>query len=200
MKITTHLICFFFILSCVNDGKVVCTLKHYRNDSIAPPYIITKQINSNCSYDIEGFIFIKYYDTYIEGEMYFKDRIFQIRIKKINGEKVNNKVLPLFDMNKQEGDKYIVKKKNEYFFSIKVQNIIVSEKFGKVYLFRQEKAYNYEDIVFLDAVYFISQYYGVIGSYLTGKENDGTIFIASERGNILRDKIKYKKGIFGKLE
>ena len=159
----------------------------------------TKPSSQGCSYYVNMFINLSDSTEIHNAILYLENK--QIFIKPENN---NFDKFLLFDLTLEEYSKYPIKiksKKGEYIFNSIFENKILTD-IGIVNQYRIENLYSdhfWKTSFKCDVVFFVSEKYGIIGTYLTDENSEGIKIIISPAGNILEEYIDYTKFERGKI-
>lgn len=180
--------------SCNKNIEKVC-FKNYPKKSEfdrKPFFSIDSTItsNSDCLYYTSTLIILK------DSSSSFKE-VFRFKNNKILVTLLDPKSneFILFDLNSKLKQKskieiqYLNRKKN---FTCTLEKRIITKENFEVTIFRIDKLAEYYSDSY-DAVLFVTKEHGVIGSYLTDIEEDGTKTMIAPAGEILQEYIDYSK-------
>lgn len=185
----------FLFVQCKN--KNTCFEPYnYESEYYHSTFLSSDSVNDTkigCEYEVDFFIWFPEklgIDDIIGATMFMNNQ--KIFIDPINSKFEN---FILFDLSINEFSNYEIEinfgdKKVKYkgFYENKIQADI-----GEVKQFRIENLYydSHFDGIKLDIVYFISEKYGVVGSYLTDELINGKKILISPAGNIFEKYIDY---------
>jgi hypothetical protein len=146
--------------------------------------------NSDCLYYTSTLIILKDSSTSFKEVFRFKNNKILVTLLDPKSNEFT-----LFDLNSKLKQKskieiqYLNKKK---IFTCTLEKRIITKENLEVNIFRIDKWAKYYSASF-DAVLFVTKEHGVIGSYLTDIEEDGTKTMIAPAGEILQEYIDYSK-------
>jgi hypothetical protein len=180
--------------SCNKNIEKVC-FKNYPNKSEfdrKPIFSIDSTItsNSDCLHYTSDLIRLADSSTSVKQVLMFKNnKIFA----KLVDHKSNEFIL--FDLDSKINQKreieilYLDKQK---IFTSTLEKRIITRDNIQVYVFRINNWADYYEAYF-DTMFFVTKEYGVIGSFITDVEEDGTKSMIAPAGEILKEYIDYSK-------
>jgi len=185
-----------FLTSCGSNSCEIA-FKDFNLNKSAPIIYITSR-KDNCQYFYSGEFWVNNSHFISNGELFLENKVIYLAL-----DSMKNKHLKYFDFNTEKGGSYLISFNSGRKITkttqqeVQIEDVISVDGGEDVFLFRIIGGFVYEGES-SDIIFFVSVKRGVIGSYVSERNNNGEI-IAVERGDILRAHIDYSKKQFGTL-
>lgn len=178
---------FMIGVSCNNKDCKELEIIEYFDSNRLPIINMISNSSNGCSCQINMYVMFDDYTIDSKGKIFYKDNAFYIDIET---PMVNN--LRYFDFEKSINEEYIIDfsiNNKKYFIKASIEQKVIWKDGIEVYVFRFKDTYYYYNKS-LDTIILCSKENGIIGSYLTTKEEGKSLLIAPG-GEILREYIDY---------